>query len=102
MPLLQLRVAYRMHGGAEVQTSGAVLVKEGELTKLFPKSSLAGAGLAHKALLEIYVASLMRRTVFPDEITPIENGADLNRLGVSNATAVLSDGKGQVYTVGVL
>jgi hypothetical protein len=102
MPLLQLRVAYRTNDGIESTTSGAVLVKDGELAKLFPKSSLAGAGWAHGPLLEIYVADLMRRTVFPDEITPIENGADLKRLGVSDATAILSDGKGQVHTVGLL
>jgi hypothetical protein len=84
MPNMDVRITCSINGGEPIHTERTVTVSQEELMQFIPPSpSNAGAGWPYVKKAEALICSILKEAVFQDEVTPIEEISDLQRIGVT-------------------
>lgn len=86
MPTLHAKITCSFNGASKVETERTITIDQEAKERFFPYiPSGEGRGFprAYQDEMIRLTCALLRDTVFPDEITPVETLADLGRMGVS-------------------
>lgn len=85
MAQMSVRVYYSLKGAEETLIERRVNVSEEELVQLIPPSPSGGSGgWPYWREAEELVCSIVKKEVFPDELTPVRDIEALRRLGVTS------------------
>lgn len=86
MPKLDAKITCSFNGASRAETERTITIDEKAKDRFFPPiQSGGGRGFPrayHDELVKLTCA-MLRDAFFPDEITPVDTLADLNRIGVS-------------------
>lgn len=83
MPTMDVTITHSINRGEPIRTERTVTVSQEELRQFIPHLSSSGGGWAYVKEAEGLICSILKDEHFPDEVTPIEEVSDLERLGVT-------------------
>lgn len=101
MPMLQIAASVATQGTMPRETSLMTLAHDEEIKQLIPDIGASTDGSADWAYwdkAERLVCSLLKKKLFPDEVTPVENANDLRKLGVWFLKVTLQSEQGHTNT----
>jgi hypothetical protein len=100
MPMLEISASFVTEDTMPRETGLMTAVNDAVIARLIPKAPGGGeSGWAYWSEAEELVCSLLKRKLFPDEITSVENAEDLRNLGVSFLKVTLKDELGNSNTL---
>ena len=83
MPQMDVTITHSINRGEPIRTERTVTVSQEELRQFIPHPPSGGGSWAYVKEAEGLVGSILKDEHFPDEVTPIEEVSDLERLGVT-------------------
>lgn len=83
MPQMDVTITHSFKDDDPVRTERTITVSQEELEQFIPPPPSGGGGWAYVKEAEELICSILKEEHFPDEITPIEEVKDLQRLGVT-------------------
>lgn len=100
MPDLNVQISCSIKGAVKVETSCTMSVSKETLERIFPYTPDGWGGWprTHAKEVEKLVASLIKEKFFPDELMPIEDVDDLQRMQVA-ALDVMFTAPGEEATI---
>jgi len=97
MPVLTVQVNYALKNKAPETLTLSTVVDQAQMERLIPPVPSGGSGgWAHWDEAIDLIAPLVKKELFPDETSPVENAADFQRLGVWHLEFHLRNGQNDV------
>lgn len=85
MPKMDVRISCGLNDAEEILIQRTVDVSEEELVQFIPPTPAGGSGgWPYWREAEALVCSIVKEKLFPNEVTPAQDVADLRRLGVTS------------------
>jgi len=83
MPQMDVTITFSINRDDPIRIGRKIDVSQEELLQFIPHPPSGGGGWAYVKEAEALICSIMKAEQFPDEVTPIEEISDLERLGVT-------------------
>ncbi len=83
MPKMDVSITYSINRSSPIPVGRTINVSQEELLQFIPHPPSAGGGWSYAKEAEALICSIVKEEQFPDEVTPVEEIRDLQRLGIT-------------------